>query len=106
VANEPTEPPTNAFPDAIGPIPWVRWPSGAAPRYWLGFGTIDLSSPKWGLVTMDGAGVASALTLPLPKPMTRDALREWLEPLIGQEAAQGLVTAMARARPERFVEGA
>lgn len=55
---------------------------------------------------MDVAAVASPHTWPRPKPVTKDALREWLEPLIGQEAAQAMVTAMASGHPERFVEGA
>jgi hypothetical protein len=57
----PTIRPIEAFPDSLGSLRKVAWPSPTAPQYWLVYGVLGPTPPlpTWSLATMDGACVSS-----------------------------------------------
>ncbi|HUY56620.1 MAG TPA: hypothetical protein VNF24_07760 [Candidatus Acidoferrales bacterium] len=103
---EQSEEPSGAFPNRAGTIRWHMWPPDGAPRYWVGYGSLDTSPPTWGLVIMQGTEVEEAVKwVPRPRDVTTAALRAWLETRIGADAANGIVDACQRKHPELFVAG-
>jgi hypothetical protein len=103
----PTISPIEAFPDSLGSLKKVAWPSPTAPQYWLLHGVLGPTPklPTWALATMDGAYVSSEQVWLRPSGVTSGDLREWLEPQTGSEAARDLAATMATRFPILFTDG-
>jgi hypothetical protein len=79
------------------------WPPSRPWRYSLDFHRRPVAN--WGVTFYEGSEPVSEQRWDTqPKEVTTAALREWLEPLTGHDAARDLVVAVVISRPFFFVD--